>query len=415
VKKIYKSLWGLFLIPTLLLAQNEINDAYFNYLQQIYFENNSGDYNSFLRNELNQYLQIIPNTSQQQQILNMLAHVEFSGNHYPQAFLNYVKIVFFYPQSKTAEQAKTILSKLFNRFPNIQFAMLRDTIFSVLQNRTPSASIQEAWFEFISFIYGLQADTLNALLIKDIQKFRVHYGLQFKNDDVLLFWCGHLAERIKEPTAALGFYRELLALHPQSVWRNKTLLRLGQVAEICPGHLQEAKDYLLEVINAEAGGSEAATAQFTLAALYADSLHQQTEALANFKLFVETYPEHPLKKTALQRLGALAVHLKKWPEAAEARQQFYEAFPDDSSAVTVLENLTRIYLEHLKDYERGAQTLLLYGARFNNPQKMYLAAQIYANRLKDKRQAKVVCRKLIKAFPKSEFAQKAKKLLKSLP
>ncbi len=404
----------LCLLPFCLTAQKgKDSDAYFNYLEQLYLENTSGLFNSFLQQELRQHSKMYPNSSNQSQVLYMLANINYQSNRITAAIVDYLRLLYQFPQSNSSLQVKKDFPEILDKCTNLQVQMVRDTLISTAGRTTPTTK-ENGWFEMISFLYGLQIDTLSSLLLQQINDYRIQFGKESKYNDILLFWSANISRNLNRKAAAFAYYRQLIAMYPGSDLHCKALLNAAIAANTCPGNLENARNYYMEVINNYTGSDEAAEAQYYLAVLYEDSLKLLNEALCNYHLFAENYPGHELVRLVLKNSGKLAMKLKKWPEASEAWQKYYELSPKDSTSIDVLKTLINLNLEKQKNYENGAQILLIYAVQFNDPQKMYLAAQIYANTLKDKNKAKETCSKIIELFPESAFAPKAKKLLDEL-
>lgn len=414
MEKIKIHILAILLLPLLICAQTlKDSDAYFNFLQQLYFENTDGRYNDFLRQELQQHLRLYPLSAKQAQIFTMLAATEMKSGLKRRAFLNYLKTLFIYPKSASAQSVRKILPAVLDSLPGIQLKMNRDSILSEIVQITP-LPVQEGWFEMISFIYSLEIDTLNLPLQKEIRNFRAAYGIKSKNDPILLFWRARLCRNRLQRNSALACYRELLALHPNTDLKKDVLLEMGRICHYCTGKAKQALEYYLETINSFAGTEEAASAQFLLACLYEDSLNAFDLALTNYQLYIDENEGHHFYQEGLARLARLAGRLKKWPQAAGAWQLLYEQELPDSTARAVLEHLSAIYLEQEKNYEQGAKILLLYALRFKDPEKMYAAARIYNSELHDHKRAKETFAKLLELFPKSEYADKAKEAVSKM-
>jgi len=310
-------------------------------------------------------------------------------------------------------QVKKDFPEILDKCTSIESKASRDSIISAVTRIIPTTK-ENGWFEMISFLYSTQLDTLSSLLLEEIDEFSLNYGRKSRYNDLLLFWSAQLLEKLGRNPDAYASYRRLIALYPESELYKNALLRAAMAVFSCPVNLQTSRNFFLEVINNYAESEEAAEAQFYLAKLYRDSLRQAEEALRSYQLFVENHSDHELVPQALKCWGKLAARLEKWPEAGEAWQQYYERSPKDSASIDVLKTLITIHLEKLKNYETGSGFLLIYAEQFNNPQKMYLASQIYANTLKDKGKAEDTCRKLIKLFPESAYAPQAEELLREL-
>jgi len=409
-----KSVLIYLLIPFCLTAQkSRDNDAYFNFLEQMYLENTGSRNNSFLLKELRLHLKIYPDSPNQPQILHMLADINYQSSRIPDAVVIYLRLLFQFPQSESSVQVKKDFPEILNKCTSLEDEAAKDSIISAVSRTIPSSK-ESGWFEMISFLYSTQIDTLSSLLLEEINEFRQLYGRESTYNDLLLFWSAQLMEKLDQNSSAYAAYRQLIAMYPESELYKNALLQAAMAVFRCPVNLQAARNYFLEVINNFAESKEAAEAQFYLAKLYNDSLRQAEEALNSYQLFVENHPENELVLQALQCWGKLAAKLEKWPEAAEAWQQYYELSPKDSTSIDVLKTLINIHLEKQKNYENGARILLIYAEQFKDPQKMYLAAQIYANTLKNKDNAKETCRKLIELFPESVYAAQAEKLLEEL-
>lgn len=406
----------IIIIISITNAIGQVDEStYFNYLQQTYFENSKGKLNRFLIEEFYQYQLTFPNSDQDDQVLWMLGDIFEKENKQYSALIKYIKIIFLHPKSKLIEQTRLRIKALLSSITDLEFTQRKDQISKQIIENYPLQNYQDAFFEWLSFIYSLNISRLNSVLLKEINLYNQIFKDSFKNNDVLCFWQGCLYEKENNINMAAANYTKLVTLYPESIFRSLALYKTAYFNYSKFGEFNKAIDGFLEVINSYSTSDSAGNAQFYLAELYETGLKNNDEALNNYRLLLEAFPDNPLCLKALKRIAKISYSKKQYEDAAVAYMQLFEKYPDDDFAPEALDKIETIYSVKFKDFERSASILKLYASHFktheNAAEHLYRAAEIYAFKLDNISEAVSVCQKIIKGFKGSDYADKAEKLI----
>lgn len=414
-----KFIFIIIIIITITNAIGQVDEStYFNYLQQTYFENTKGKLNRFLIEEFYQYQLTFPNSDQDDQVLWMLGDIFEKENKQYSALIKYIKIYFLHPKSKLIEQVRLRIKALLSSMKDLEFTQKKDQISKQIIKNYPLQNYQDAYFEWLSFIYSLNISRLNSVLLKEINLYNQIFKDSFKTNDVLCFWQGCLYEKENNINMAAANYTKLLTLYPESIFRSLALYKTAyfNYSKFC--EYNKAIDGFLEVINSYSTSDSAGNAQFYLAELYETGLKNNDEALNNYRLLLEAFPDNPLCLKALKRIAKISYSKKQYEDAAAAYMQLFEKYPDDDFAPEALDKIEIIYSGKFNDFERSASILKLYASHFktheNAAEHLYRAAEIYAFKLDNISEAVSVCQQIIKGFKGSDYADKAEKLIKKL-
>jgi len=241
---------------TLLCAQNQKQD-YFEFLQEIFFENSNHQYDSVLLEKLHSLQQQAIENTEYEQVLWMLANVELNSDLDAAAFVHFFRLISLFPDSHFYMASTHILDSL-------RLRLALPASYAKYPAELPSQqNIEEALFNEIAFLYSQPSDTLMIPLKKEIQDFIQHYQ-DSKFSDILLFWDGIISERIGLYYQAEILYRSVLRLYPQTPVLGQVKLNLGLLYLNHLNSVFKARDYLLKIVNNYAGKPIAGDAQFAL-------------------------------------------------------------------------------------------------------------------------------------------------------
>ena len=226
----------------------------------------------------------------------------------------------------------------------------------------------------------------------------------------MIFWKGQLHTKLHHPYYAAALYRRILYQYPKSTLRSDAQLALADLYWHHMGKFNEAKELFYELINSSPQDEYGGNAQFYLSELMADSLHNQTEANRNYRLFCQNYPEHSFVALAWKRLGDAALKENNLLEARNYYTQSYERARENSLIVYVLQKMEDISFQ-LKDYKKAAVIMLIEAKHWNSAEKMFRAAELFEDKLNNTAESHRILHRLIENFPDSKFAKKAKEIL----
>lgn len=418
MKKVFVVFIILFSWAITKARSDAVENTYFTHLQQIYFENTSGRYNSYLLPALKNFFVRFPHSAQEDQVTFMLANIYQQKQRDFSAFYYFTRLLFVYPASTLLAQAEQNADSLLQGSRNMAFHERSDSLRRILKTVTPGSEQQENLFAFFSFIYMLNVDSLQQDLLEDIYRYRTVFGMDAPYGDLLLMWKAKIYLHAHEYFAARASLLEFIALFPQSAIMPKVLLTCAQISAEPLQAYDAAKKYFVQLINDFPDSPQSAEAQFFLGRLYEKDLHNRRLAVENYRLFLQNFPQHRLRCRAFARLGPLLTEEENYTEALQTYMQYYQACADSAGALNALQQILYLANNKLHDAQRSAKTLLLLAAHSDNDSLsaayLYRAAATFAGTADQKKRAEETCRLLIKRFPDTESAIRAKRLLESL-
>ncbi len=412
-----KYLIFFFFIGFYTLGYAQTNETvYFNYVQQTYLEHGSdASWKDFLHDELVHFQERFPNDVNEDHILWMLANLNFTFDDYDAALLYYTKLIYLHPNSQFVKSVQTIMDSILNSRNSMKVIPYEEKLKFCAEKKQAFASHQEACFGWLNFIFSFEYKPFYTLLTDEITLYERIYQQSIDNGDVLCYWRAFICENRQQWPAAVGWYDKVIVLFPQSSLRDEALYHYARIYYRRLGQIDPARDAFLEVINSYPRSELAGYAQFYLAELYQDHLQNNEEALHNYRLFTEAFPDHPFNLKALERIAAITMHEEKYEEAASALMQLFKQYPDSSSAPAALEKIAEIFLVHLQNHKRAARTYVLFATTYSDHPKaaqyLYKAAELYLKRLKDRKTAEDIFQQIRSNFKDSPYVQKAKLLL----
>ncbi len=366
--------------------------GYFEFLQQIYFENTQHQYDTFLLDKM-QSLQLHHlSPAEYEQVLWMISNLELNTGQSSSAFCHFFRLASLFPQSTFVQQSKHLLDSL-----SIVLA-LPETVPAYLKQIPFIPNLEEAFFNEISFLYSQNSDPLRSALLLEINDFLTHFP-DSKFGDILLFWEGVLNEQLNAYHESEVLYRIVLQLYPNSPVSGQAELNLSFLYLNHLKKVRKARVHLLNIINTYSDKPIAGDAQFALARIYDDSLKNSEEALLYYQMYTKHFSDSAQVLYALRRSGELNESLQKWEEAALAFEKLYEYAPTDTLALHALKHLEEIYLTKLKAYEKAARILLIESRVLRDPQKLKQAAEIYKTYLHDPDKSQNILDNISKLFP----------------
>lgn len=388
----------------------------FRHLQQIFLENDQGKMNSYLHQEFCRYLKTYPASEQEDHILWMQAETYRSAQRNEAAFFIYLKLIFFHSKSPFAEQAHEFIEKYLLQSNQIEWTEKKLRIMDMLdQKPTLQSTHQQAYWHFLAATIALDIPSLSDELLDEIQLYKDIYQTVTTNQDLISYWQGALHETLGNDYTAVAYFMQTNDLFPESFLRSEALFRAAFIEYRKLGMMEQALRKFIEIINSFPNTKPAGQAQFYLAELFADSLHNDKEAISHYRLLTEAFPNDPFCPEALRRLAKLTYRNNDFEETIAAYMQFFEQFKEDDFAPEALDWIEKIYRLHLNDWQRATNILVLFATTYPDHEKaaehLYRAAKINYSISDKKKEVKKICQRLIEMYPDSEFAGKAEKLM----
>jgi TolA-binding protein len=389
----------------------------FQYLKDAFSKRNS-DVMDYLINECNQYLLSFWDSPNADEVLFMLGRMYEDESMYEQAFLSYLKIKFIHPNSNRRNDSVSNLNQIIHNKAEGMFSEKRKDIDELVSQTLSFTDRNLAFFDYIKYIYELNVEDLNEYLLQDIKTYIIIYTEKAKNVDQLYFWIGSLYKKSSEWDPSILAFEKIKYLSPESLLIPQALFQVALLQYQETGQYNEAKDTFVSLISANPDLSVSGDAQFYLAELYENKLENPDEAVANYRVLVESYPDNRFAVESLKRVANIMQDKDNYVEAIASYYQIYELYPKNSYTPEAILEIENLYLEKLENYEKAIETLKLYAEQFpqreDAAERLYDAGELYNDELNNKQAAIDTYTDVTNKFPNSDYAEKAKERIQDI-
>ncbi|HAM35340.1 MAG TPA: hypothetical protein DEB40_11250 [Elusimicrobia bacterium] len=306
------------------------------------------------------FLQQHPDAEQAPEAMAILARQE----EYRPAMVDWLHLVYEYPDSKFAQKAKSEYLDIVNK-------KMKGKLQPGLRNliKTPEAADKPE--RLAQLIYGLAENSGDALyepVLAEARRLQVRFPL-FKDGDRIHWSLAQLHLNNGKYYAVLMAYRQLLAYE---------------------------------------GSSYRERSQFAMADLYSEKLKKYKEAVDAFQEFIDRYPPSAQVPSALERMAVLyADRLEQPLLAVETYERLIKLFPKTDGALKAFNAEARIYRERLKQPEEAIKTYRRLAEQFLYPaaaEALMNAAEVCRKDLKDFKGEVELRRKVALEFPTAKEA-----------
>lgn len=358
-----------------------------------------------------------PDSPQEDEVLVRLSDLYKQVGNQPKAMYALLKCAIVHKNSSYYPQALQELDTLMTYSLNLN---IKNRHLKVLQNVAGLAPNESGYRvrtrRFFAFIFQLDLAELDRFLLEDLTRFWIKTNGNSKKDDEILFWLGAVFKRQDDVQHAVLYFERLLRHFTSSEYYAVSLFELAMVYGMQNKTAQLAVDRLIELINQFPESPFTAEAQFQLGVIYEKRFSDKIEALTNYKLYVQAFPNHNRKSDALFRMAAIQVELDAHPEAINSLKMIVESARDEEKIRLAYKKIIALYKTKLKDWEQAAKTMVLYANLIQDSnvraEELLNAGKIYKEKLKDRQQAHALFKIIIDTYPESSFAQQAKEELK---
>lgn len=389
----------------------------FQYLKETFSKRNS-DVMDYLMGEYNQYLLTFWDSPNADEVQFMLGQVYEDESMYAEAFLSYLKVKFIHPNSDRRNDAVSNLNQIIHNKDEGTFSEKRKDIDELVSQTLTFADRNTAYYDYIKFVFELNIEDLNEILLKDINTYTIIYAKDVKNADQLYFWTGSLYKKSSDWYQAVLAYDKIKYIAPESLLIPQALFQIALIQYQETGQYTEAKDSFVSLIAAHPDLSVAGDAQFYLAEIYQERLDNTDEAVANYRVLVESYPTSRFAVESLKRVAEIMEDKENYVEAIAAYYQIFELYPKNIYTPEAILEIESLYRSRLENYEKSIETLKLYADQFSQredaAERLFDAGDIYSDDLNNKQAAIDTYNEVINKFPTSEYAEKAKDRIQDL-
>jgi len=305
--------------------------------------------------DLRVFVQQHPDVEAAPEALAILARQE----DYRPAMVDWLHLVYEYPESNVALKAKSEYLDLVNK-------KMSSKLKGGLSALAKSPEGEDKAERLATLVYGLaekSGDALYEPAAAETRRFQVRFP-DYKDNDRILWSLAQLHLANEKYAAALMTYRELLSYQGSS-YREK--------------------------------------AQFATGELFSDKIKRYKEAVDAFQAFVEHYPESPQVIDALQRAAVLyADRLDQAPLAVETYERIIKNFPKTDGALKAFNAEAKLQRDRLKAPEEAVKTYVRLTEQFRYPQAaeaLLNAAEVARRDLKDYKHEVELRSKIAADFP----------------
>ena len=373
----------LVLSTTSLVAQISENGTFL-YLQNAYTLRNS-DVMSYLIKECNNYLVSFWDSPDADEVLFMLGNLYEEEKMYPRAFLAYLKIKFVHPSSDRRNDSVSNLNQIVHNKAESTFRDKRKKIDELVSQTLSFTDRNTAYYDLIQFVYELNIEEMNEVLLNDIYFYTQIYSKDAKNPDQLYYWIGDLYKKLSDWHEAILAYKKIQFITPESILIPQAQFSIALLEYNETDEYQKSKDTFIQLISSHPELSIAADAQFYLAELYQEKLDNTNEAVSNYRILVESYPDSRLAVESLKRVGKIMEDNDNYEEAIASYHQIFELYPTNPYAPEALLEIESLYRRKLENYEKAIEVLKLYANQFpereDAAERLFDAADLYKEEL----------------------------------
>jgi TolA-binding protein len=337
---------------------------------------------------------------------------------YAEAFLSYLKIKFIHPNSDRRNDSVSNLNQIVHNKAEGTFSDKRKNIDELVSQTLSFTDRNAAYYDYIKFVFELNIEELNELLLDDINTYTIIYAKNAKNIDQLYFWIGSLFKKSSDWNQSILAYSKVKYIAPESLLIPQSLFQIALLQYQETGQYSQAKDTFVSLIAAHPDLSVSGDAQFYLAELYENKLDNPDEAVANYRVLVESYPSSRFAVESLKRVAGIMEDKENYVEAIAAYYQIFELYPKNSYTPEAVLEIENLYRRKLENYDKAVETLKLYTDQFSQredaAERLFDAGDIYMDELNNKQAAIDTYNEVINKFPTSDYAEKAKDRIQDL-
>ncbi len=366
--------------------------------------------------ELELFLKRNPFFVQNDQIFWMYGTLLENQKNMVPAFIQYLKITILYPKSDLAKDAFNHIQELIKENTFLCLSEKQEELESYLNKKHFFENPIDGLLDIYHFIFSLNHQCFSEALLKDLNLFEEMCYNQPYPYDLLLYWKGSLQKRLKKFSLAYGNFQKLLNLFPESSLAPTALYECSMICYKNFKKYDQAHEGFVQLINNYPQDAHTALAQFYLSELFETGLDSLNEAINNYRLFLEEFPEHPLFPKAFKRLIILYFKTHRYEEAITLIGLNLNRVAQDSTFSAIIDSMAQVFEEKFKNYEFAARCYVMLAAEpaliAKAPFYLFQAARIYSKKLKDVEKAQQICERLKRNFPDSLFAKRCKMLLK---
>lgn len=287
----------------------------------------------------------------------------------------------------------------------------------VLANGAGQSERSDRHAQFIMNFSKLESEGFLPLLRRECDEFIRRFPDHAAVEAVLALKEGSYAREKRYELAAAGL-RHLIAVYPDSAQRPARMLSLAGIYDEQLKKYDQAVIVLEKIIATYPEQGEALTSYQRAARIYGEKLDKHAKALELLNKIVERYPKDEAAQSALEYQARIyADTLRDYGSAVKSYQRLADMFKGDA-AVSALVKATDLARRSLKDYtlqiEIENRLVAEYPKRPEAVEALYDSGETHEDKLKNLNEALAAYQALIRTYPDSKQAIKAKSRIDKL-
>jgi TolA-binding protein len=365
--------------------------------------------------ELNNYIQMYPDSPSEDEILYKIAHIHGINKEVPSQLVNLIKLLVLHADSPLKKSAANIIDSLITYNTELITNSESETAFRELPNLMKSTSYRQAYLKFLSFLFFSDIQMICNPLVKEIIIYRQLFKTEQKDFDAVTFWQAIAHEKMGAHDQAIYYLKIITVLYPDSRFVPASLLGIANIYTENKKNYEKASVILFNLINQYPEVAETGEAQFRLALLYDVYLKNETEALNNYKILVQSFPANENYMRALTRIAAINEKKMNYEEAINYYKLIIENGTEKDAIKAAFLKIATIQQSKLNQPVKAAQTFISMANTFTDDIEAagYLlnAAKIYSSDAHNAEKFKEVLKIITEKYAGSKEAKEAQTLL----
>ena len=226
-KQIIKFFILFFFFSITLFAQSTA-DIHYELLDKRYKEIDYQKSFDYLIAEFENYINIYPNSEQEDEALFRLAAMYAIRKNKPQQLFSLVKLQLLHGKSPLAGKVSQLIDSLITYDVELHLSESSEMTIKTLNNKIAKDDYRSAYIDFLSFLHSVQIASIDPLALNACNT----YKLLFKNNqdmDAVLFWQADIYRRNKFYNRADFYFQLLRKQYKTSRFVPKALMELARL------------------------------------------------------------------------------------------------------------------------------------------------------------------------------------------
>ncbi len=401
-------------VPTLLPAQN-LQQKIFNFWEHIL---NDSPANDTVWAEtsagMEEYMLLFPDSKKEDELLLDLAEIYGRLNRPVKQWNSLLKLLLLHGNSAHAPLARSLLDSINNYNTSKVLDIRHVAALNQALEKPPETDYRHAFINYLNLLVNLDIPSVNRLAVNECRLYLRLFIDDSEDTALILFWKGLFEERSGQTNRAKLSFKLLQKLFPEADVVANSYYQMALLSRDDPA---TARNYLVELINQFPEHPLSARAQYLFAEIYYNN-GALDEALNNFRLILDAFPNSPLCPEALIKISAIYEEKENYEKARHALKQAMLYNVSDKTLKKILKQ--RIALEKSKSGDPATlvETRLEYVSRFYNdpeaPGQLLAAARESLENLGDREKALQLLKRLIDNYPAGKEARQAMEMEKKI-